>query len=178
MFIEYPIGEPDAWMKAWGGTMRTAVNWKAAIYAGIIAGVITTLVQITLWWGFWDVLPWILYRDARLTAALVLGVGVLPPPVTFDWLVMSAATLIHFSLSIVCTVLLACLISRCALPCAVLVGGVWGLSLYVINLHGFVQLFPWFEVARDWITFLTHVAFGISAAVVYRILADHRYVKR
>ncbi|MEK7321686.1 MAG: sodium:proline symporter [Pseudomonadota bacterium] len=154
--------------------MGIAVDWKTAVYAGIAGGVVATLVQITLWWAFWDVLPGIFYRDARLTAALLLGTAVLPPPVTFDWLVMLVATLIHFSLSIVCAIILACMINRCAMFGAVLIGGLWGLSLFVINLYGFTQLFPWFEVTRDWITLLTHIAFGISAAVVYQALTSRK----
>src|SRR6184192_2103860 len=90
-----------------------SLNWGAAIAAGIVAGIVATGAQIALWWVFLDdALPWNLYRDARLTAAMLMGPGVLPPPSTFDWMVMAVATLIHFMLSIAYSLVLACLISR------------------------------------------------------------------
>ncbi len=63
-----------------------------AAAAGIVAGVVATVAQIILWWAFTDDLPSILYRDARLTAAIVMGPAVLPPPSTFDLAVMIVAT--------------------------------------------------------------------------------------
>jgi hypothetical protein len=150
---------------------RMSINWRAAVYAGIAAGIVATVAQMLLWWSFWDVLPGILYRDARLAAAMVMGRGVLPPPASFDWTVMAVATLIHFALSVVYSAVLASFIARCSLWCAVLVGIVYGLALFAINMYGFTLLFPWFSEARDWITMLTHAVFGASAAWCYRALA-------
>jgi hypothetical protein len=56
------------------------LNWRAAIYSGVAAGFVATLAQFALWSVFTDALPAILYRDARFTAAIVMGRGVLPPP--------------------------------------------------------------------------------------------------
>jgi hypothetical protein len=56
----------------------------ATIWAGVIAGTLATLIQVLLWLIFTDDFSAILFRDARLTAALVLGASVLPPPATFD----------------------------------------------------------------------------------------------
>lgn len=151
--------------------MPYTVDWRAAVYAGAAAGVIATVVQVLLWWAFWDVLPDIFFRDARLTAAIVLGPAALPPPVTFDWLVMLAATVVHFSLSILCSLILAPLIARGGVGLALLIGAAFGGAIYLVNMHGFTRIFPWFEVARDWITLLTHVAFGVAAAGVYKVLA-------
>ncbi len=53
----------------------TSLNWGAAIWAGIVAGVVATGAQMVLWWIFTDDLPEILYRDARLTAAMLMGPG-------------------------------------------------------------------------------------------------------
>ena len=158
---------------------RSSPNWRAAIYAGIAAGIIATVIQILLWWAFRDVLPWIVYRDARLTAAMVLGRGVLAPPASFDWMVMCVATAIHFALSIIYSLVLAWFISRCGLLFALLAGVVYGLVLYGINMYGFTLLFPWFAEVRDWITVATHTAFGISAAGIYKVLsgADDRNSK-
>jgi hypothetical protein len=149
------------------------LNWSAAVGAGIAAGVIATGVQITLWWMFLDALPSILYRDARLTAAILMGQEVLPPPATFDWKVMIVASFIHFVISIAYSVILACLISRFGMMLSLLAGSIYGLILYGVNMYGVTLVFPWFAEVRDWITVLTHVVFGISIAGTYKALARH-----
>lgn len=150
-----------------------SLNWAAAVVAGIVAGTFATAVQLFLWWAFLDALPWMLYRDARLTAAILMGREVLPPPVTFDWNVMMVATLIHFAISIAYGLILACLISRLGMALSLLAGSIFGLSLYGINMYGVTIIFPWFGEARDWITILTHIVFGISLAGTYKAFAKH-----
>lgn len=145
-----------------------SLNWGAAISAGIVAGVIATAVQVALWWVFLDALPWIFYRDARLTAAIVMGQEVLPPPATFDWAVMLVATLFHFVISIIYSLILARLISCLGRISSILAGGVYGIILYVINMYVITIVFPWFSEVRDWITIFTHVVFGISIAATYK----------
>ncbi|MDQ3186217.1 MAG: sodium:proline symporter [Pseudomonadota bacterium] len=148
----------------------TQVRWSAAVCAGIVAGVIATGAQIFLWWAFLDALPWILYRDARLTAAILMGQEVLPPPATFDWEVIIVAGLIHIVISIAYSLILACLISRLGMVLSLLAGSIYGLILYGINMYGVTLIFPWFSEVRDWITILTHVVFGISIASTYNAL--------
>lgn len=150
-----------------------SLNWAAAVVAGIVAGTLATVVQLFLWWAFLDALPWMLYRDARLTAAILMGREVLPPPVTFDWNVMMVAALIHFAISIAYGLILACLISRLGMALSLLVGSIFGLILYGINMYGVTIIFPWFWEARDWITILTHIVFGISLAGTYKVFAKH-----
>lgn len=139
-----------------------------AIYAGIAAGSSASGVQIALWWANSDALPQILWRDARLTAAIVMGPGVLPPPADFEWSVMLAATLVHFTLSISYSLLLACLIAKLDRMPSLLTGSGFGLLLYAINMYGFTLVFPWFEAARGGITATAHIAFGITVAALYR----------
>jgi len=138
--------------------------------AGIAAGVLATLVQVMLWAVFTDEFPALLFRDARLTAALVMGSRVLPPPAGFDAFVMLVATVIHFALSAVYTALLAQLAARLEGCAAVPMGAAFGVALYAVNLHGFTELFPWFAQARGWITLAAHVAFGMTASFAYRRL--------
>ncbi|MBI3772839.1 MAG: sodium:proline symporter [Gammaproteobacteria bacterium] len=148
------------------------MHWREAIYAGIAAAIIASVAQIMLWWAFWDVLPEILYRDVRLTAAIILGRSVLSPPMTFDGTLMFVATLIHFSISILYSVALAGFISRFSLMISLLIGIIYGLSLFVVNMYGFTSLFPWFAETRDWITMLSHAMFGLSSAGAYKALSS------
>jgi hypothetical protein len=140
------------------------IHWRSAALAGMAAGVVATVAQIALWWAASVPLPEILFRDARLTAAIVMGREVLPPPATFAWSVMLVATLVHFALSIAYGLALSVFIGRVGTDLALLLGAVFGIFLYAINMYGFTFVFPWFAAARDWITAVTHVVFGVVAA--------------
>src|SRR5271169_5817309 len=151
-------------------------GWRAIIWAGVIAGALATLVQVLPWLIFTNDFPAILFRDARLTAALVLGGSVLPPPATFDAGIMMAATFVHFALSIAYAALLVSLTARLGL--AVRLGGVpallagvgFGVVLYMVNLYGFTAIFPWFVQARSWIALVAHGVFGVTVISGYRWL--------
>lgn len=143
----------------------------AAAAAGTIAGMVATAVQIASWWSASYPLPQMLWRDTRLAAAILLGPAILPPPMTFDWRALGAATLIHLALSIVYGLILAPLLSRLKHVPARAMGAAFGLLLYAINMYGFTLLFPWFDASRNWITVIAHLAFGIAAATVYRKLS-------
>jgi hypothetical protein len=145
-----------------------SIHWRSAVLAGIAAGVVATLVQIALWWAASEPLPTMLFRDARLTAAIVIGRQVLPPPATFDWSIMLVATLVHFSLSIAYGLTLSVIISRLGTSLSLLAGAAFGLFLYAINMYGFTFAFPWFAAVRDWITAATHLVFGVVASVAYK----------
>lgn len=148
-----------------------SLNWRAALAAGIVAGTVATGAQLILWWMFTDDLPEIFFRDARLTAAILLGQSVLPPPTTLDWAVILVAGVIHVLLSMAYGLTLACGISRLTRRAALLAGCVFGLILYAVNMHIVTNMYPWFSAARDWITVVTHVIFGISLAAIYKALS-------
>jgi len=116
--------------------MQYRVTWSAALYAGVAAGILATLVQIALWSIFADVLPTILFRDARFTAAIVMGRAVLPPPATFDGGIMLVATLVHFALSIIYGLSLSWVIARPRAAPSLLVGAIFGLAVYGMNMYG------------------------------------------
>jgi hypothetical protein len=157
--------------------MHNSANLSAAVCAGIAAGILGTVVQIALWSAFTDALPTIFFRDARFAAAIALGRKVLPPPASFDWMVMLVATGVHFALSIAYGLTLSPLISRLRTPPSMLVGAAFGLGLHGLNMYGFTVVFPWFEATRDWITVVTHAVFGVAAAGVYKMLAQQRFVR-
>ena len=144
--------------------------WFSVVLAGIAAGVLSTLIQVLLWVIFTDSFPSILYRDARLTAAILLGQSVLPPPASFDMGVVVIATLIHFSLSIVYVASLAFMDAWLKAVPMLWVGISFGVVLYAVNLYGFTGVFPWFEQTRGWITLIAHGVFGAVAILVYRWL--------
>jgi hypothetical protein len=145
------------------------VKWKAAAGAGLGAGVIATIFEIALWGVLTDALPENFLRDTRFAAAIVMGRRILGN--ALDWQLIAVATLVHFALSIAYGLVLSLLIRRMRTLSSLAAGAAFGLSLYALNMYGFTTLFPWFEATRDSITVATHLAFGVAAAGVYRLLA-------
>lgn len=142
--------------------------WLAIAWAGVAAAVVSTLVQVLLWRVFTDEFPAALFRDARLTAALVLGSRVLPPPATFGFEIWIVAILIHFALSISYAAVLFPFAMRLGGSGSFMAGAGFGILLYAVNLYGFTEVFPWFVQARGWIAAVAHVAFGVSAIFACR----------
>ncbi|HEY0845153.1 MAG TPA: SRPBCC family protein [Noviherbaspirillum sp.] len=149
--------------------VQQSVDWFAAAGAGVIAGVLATAMQMTLWWAAAYPVATMLFRDSRLAAAIILGPDILPAQPGIDWTVMLIATVVHFVLSIAYGLTMAPLTAQFPRVFAILLGGFLGLVLYGVNMYGLTALFPWFAASRDWITAVTHVAFGITVAASYRL---------
>ncbi len=151
---------------------RGRIDPVMALVVGLGAGVLATVAQLVLWWLAGMPLPETLFRDARLTAALVMGGGVLPPPSTPQWDVLLVATLIHFTLSVTYALVPAHLTGRWRTVPTLFAGALYGLVIYGVNLYGLTLLFPWFTVTRDWVTLLTHLVFGVALAEGCRLFAQ------
>ncbi len=84
-----------------------------------------------------------------MIAAMVLGRDALPPPATFDVGILMIAMLIHFTLSIICAIVLTLIIRNWSTGSAVAAGAMFGLLIYLINFYVLASaLFPWFAMAR------------------------------
>lgn len=140
------------------------VNWRAGVLSGLIAGAVFMMLEMLLVPLLLDGSPW---APPRMIAAIVMGPGVLPPPATFSLSILLAAMAVHFPLSIGFAVVLGALISRVRLAPALAIGAVFGLVLYVVNFYGLTAVFPWFAMARNWLSIAAHAVFGIVAAWAY-----------
>jgi hypothetical protein len=147
-------------------------DWRAAVWAGFIAGAVflvleMLMVPIFLGGSAWD--------PPRMMAAIVLGERVLPmpgqTPPPLDATVMLAALGVHFMLSTIYALMLAALVARVSAGPALALGVGFGLLLYVVNFYGFTALFPWFAMARNWVSILSHAVFGLAVAAAYEALA-------
>lgn len=112
--------------------------------------------------------PW---GPPRIIAAIVMGQDVLPPPATFDLMIMMAAMAAHFMLSIVIGIGFAFTAGRFGMMMTVLAGASVGIALYVVNFYGFTAIFPWFAMARGVISIIAHIGFGVVLCLAYRMLA-------
>lgn len=142
-----------------------------AVAAGFVAGTVATVAQLVLWWLAGQPVAENLFRDARLTAALVMGSSVLPPPATARWDILLVATAVHFVLSIAYAVIPACVCPRLRSGPALVAGALYGLLIYAFNLYGMTRWFPWFVAARDGVTLAAHLVFGATLAGVCHWLA-------
>ncbi|MDQ3636011.1 MAG: hypothetical protein M3405_16140 [Acidobacteriota bacterium] len=146
----------------------TAINWKAAIIAGIVAGAIFMMLEMILVPLVGGGSPW---GPPRMIAAIGMGKEVLPPPGDFALMPVMVAMVIHFVLSIIFAVILAFIIQRFSLGLAILIGAIFGLLLYFINFYGFTAVFPWFAMARNAVSIFSHIVFGAAAAWIYKAMA-------
>ncbi len=153
-------------------TTSVQLDWKAATWAGIIAGFVFLALEMVMVPLFGGGSPW---GPPRMMAAIVLGEGVLPPPATFELGIIMAAMGLHLVLSIVYAVIFALTVSRLSLGPALALGGVGGLILYLVNFYGFTALFPWFAMARNWISIFGHLVFGLVAAGAYVSIRKHHH---
>lgn len=152
------------------------LDWGAAVWAGVIAGAIFMTMEMILVGTVGGDSPW---APPRMIAAMALGEGVLPPPATFDLGILMMAMAIHFVLSIVYAFVLAWIIANWAMGmgAAIVVGAAFGFALYLINFYGFASLwFPWFAMARNWISISAHVVFGLVLGWAYVALASRRSI--
>ncbi|WP_175781536.1 sodium:proline symporter [Burkholderia anthina] len=140
------------------------------LWAAFGAALSSTVIELLLWSLAGDDPFYNLLRDARLTAAIVMGRAVLGTSAGFDPSIMGVATLVHAALSLAYTAVLVMLVRNLSRGAALLAGGVFGIVLYGVNLHAFTAIFPWFVPVRGAITLVAHVVFGVTAAGVYCVV--------
>lgn len=97
--------------------MTNRIDWKAVVWAGIIAGAVFMMLDMvlvaTLGGGS-------LWGPPRMIAAMVMGREVLPPPANFALVPMMVAMMIHLVMSIILAVVLGGMISNWSSePCRV-----------------------------------------------------------
>lgn len=152
--------------------MGAKLNLKAATWAGLIAGAVFVMMEMALIATVGNGMIW---GPPRMMAAIVMGEGVLPPPPTFDFMIVMVGMIVHFVLSVVLGLILGWAIAkwRLGMTMAIAVGLVFGLIIYLVNFYVMTGLFPWFANARTTITLVSHVVFGGVLGGVYRAMAPH-----
>lgn len=140
------------------------IDVKAALVAGLIAGVVDEALLVAglvlQGAGFWTA--------SRMTAAIVMGAGVLPPPATFDLAVIVVATIVHFGLSVIYALIIAWFVRNSGWNAGLLIGVAAGFAIYVFNFYLVAPLvFPWWIEMRGLVPTLIHPVFGVTAAAAY-----------
>ena len=138
---------------------------SAAAKSGFIAGLIFLILEMIMVPLFLNGSPW---GPPRMIAAIILGENVLPPPASFDLTIVMVALILHFILSIVYALIIGLFVSKANATIAVIVGIGAGLLIYFVNFYRFTSQFPWFAMARNWVSIFAHAVFGLSAALAFK----------
>lgn len=152
--------------------VRQLVDWRAAIISGIFSGLAAFCLNILLSSLLLDS-PWVF---VRIIASLILGKGVLPPPVDFTWGIFISAAFLHLFIGIIYTCLVAVVIHQWGIIISFIGGALLGLAFYTINFYAFSILFPWFYAFRNWAFLVTHVIFGALAGSIYELLEVEKFI--
>ena len=153
--------------------VRHVMDWKAAVLAGLIAGAVFLVVLLIAYPLATGGTPWTIFR---FIGAMILGEAVLPPPTSFDAGIVITAVIIHFTLAVLYTLVLAFIVHRWRLLVSVIGGALFGLALYLINFFTFTYFFAWFYPARAWPFSLVHILFGAVAGGIYELLEKDVFI--
>ncbi|SEJ39813.1 hypothetical protein SAMN05192539_1010105 [Paraburkholderia diazotrophica] len=143
-------------------------DWRAAVWAGAIAGAVFLLLGAFL-------MAVVTEQDPRvpphMIAAIILGRGAMQSAEALPVGIVVAALVVHFALAVLFAVILSVIIASfsldSSLAMASLAGLAFGLGIYLINFYGMTRFFPWFAEARNWANVLAHIVFGVVAAGAY-----------
>ena len=156
------------------GNMHQVMDWRAAVWAGLIAGTAALLVLLVAYPLATGGTPW---TPLRFVAGILLGSAVLPPPTTFNAGAAVTGVAIHLVLSVVYTIVLALIIHRWGIIIGFVSGALFGAALFLINLFALTEFFEWFYPLRSWSFLILHVFFGALAGSVYELLERDYYVE-
>lgn len=147
--------------------VRRAPDWPAAVVSGLAASAVLMVLELCWSATLGDMGPWVV---SRKVAAISMGQQVLQSS-TFAVDVMTVALLTHYLLGIFSGVVIGILIAgfhwETSLGMMQVIGGVFGAVIYLVNFYALGQAFPWFVELRGWTAWFGHIAFGMSAAVIY-----------
>ena len=147
-------------------------DWKAAIGAGVIAGVVFMMVEMLMVITVMGQSPW---GPPRMMAAMILGRDVLPPSASFDGGIMMTAMMIHLPLSIAYGLMLGWIAHRLTGINVFSVGALFGVAIYLINFYLIAPvMFPWFTQAQHWVSFTSHLIYGAVLGGAYAGMRHHK----
>jgi hypothetical protein len=153
--------------------VRQVVDWSAAVMAGLIAGTAFLLINIVVFesdYGGTAAIP------IRYMASIVMGEDVLPPPATFETGVVIVGLLVHYVLSVFFALILALIIHRWGFLIGLVVGALFGLAIFAINIYTVTLIYPWFFVWNTPLFAIAHVVYGALAGGIYEGFEVEAYV--
>ena len=149
-------------------SIQRNVTWRAIPFAGLAAGTAHLLVNLVLTPLMLDLQPDLILR---YMGSLALGQGVLME--TDNTVVpVVVGLIVHFTLSILYTLLIAIVIHRWGLIVGILGGALLGLCIYLINYYTMTTFVNWMFAIDSPVMIIAHLIFGAVAGGVYETY-DH-----
>ena len=148
---------------------RQVVDWRAAFWAGLIAGTVFLVVNLFVVPALMGGSFWI---SVRLVASILLGRDILAPPATANTGALVAAIAVHYVLALAMAAVIAYVVHRGGLIGGILVGAILGLAFYFIDYYSLTFFFPQFFAMKHWSVLASHVLFGALAGGTYELLED------
>ena len=152
--------------------IQQLMDFKAAFWAGISAGIIFYLLNIFI-------VPLVLGGNmwviVRLFSSIIYGEAVLAPPSTFNIGALVVSIIINLILSIGFTFLIAFVFHKWGLFMGIIGGAIFGLGIYIVNFYSLSYFFPWFFALSSWPFVITHVLFGAFAGGIYELLEVEKF---
>lgn len=159
--------------------LHSLTEWSAAAWSGVIAGVVFMMLEMGMVWLFKGESPW---APPHMIAAMALGKDVFAPPATyapFNLKILITAMVIHFPLSVVYGLIVGWLVHRFNWAGGLLIGAAFGIAVYILNFYLIAPvMFPWFEMAQNWISAFAHAVFGLVAGGAYIGLRKPKHASR
>jgi hypothetical protein len=152
------------------GRFPIDIEWNPAVWAALVSGTVFMVLEMILTPLVEGVSPW---RPMHMIAGIALGGDAVPPQgvyAVFSWRVLTAALLVHFTLSLIYSVIGSTVFRLLPMAAALGVGLLFGLALYTINFYGFAQVFVWFQEARGWPQVVVHLVYGVLVAGSHKLI--------
>src|SRR5262252_865425 len=89
--------------------MMRQINWGAAIWASVIAGIVFAVLEVAMVPLFQGKSLW---APLHMIGAIALGPGAMASPDTFDLGVIATAVVVHMILAIIYGIILAFIVMR------------------------------------------------------------------
>ena len=135
-------------------------KFKSGIYAGLVAGFLflaLEMLMVSLILGG-NAFEWL-----HMIAAVATGKDTLLPG-GFTVTETLAAAGVHLGLSVLYAFLIGLAVANLNKGWSIVGGVVAGLIIYGINFYGLTSVFPWLKTARNWVTVVNHIIFGVVAS--------------
>jgi hypothetical protein len=146
--------------------MRT-VDWSYAMLAGVVAMIVFAIVEIAFSWasrGASPLAPLAVFGTATLNALMPSthpGGGIKTAMVGVACLLVLGA---------ISGVILGYLVDRLGMAGAALVGVVFGLAMFALDMYAIARVLPALAALRDWMSALAYAIQGVLAAALYKII--------
>lgn len=156
-----------------GLRMRQLVDWSAAVWAGVMAGLVFLCLNLFLVPAVLGGNAWVM---VRLLASVVMGESILAPPATYDLAALIAAVVVNCGVTMAYALFIAYVIHRGGLVTGIIGGGVLGLAIYGLHFYAATYFYPWFFAFRGGVMMSCHILMGAVAGGIYEWLEVEEFV--